>query len=308
MPLDPRLVPILEMLNAEVIDRTGTAAERRGKIAARRAARPTGPSVLSGPGGLDVCDVDADGVPVRVYRPGPGRLPVLLYMHGGGWWQGDLDDADPSCRRRAADLGVVVVSVDYRLAPENPFPAGLDDCWTVACWLVASAEDLGIDPSRVAIAGGSAGGNLAAALALRARDESGPSFVAQVLEVPGMDLRMKGASMDEFGEGYGFTLADLQECVRFYVGEAGDPTHPLVSPLFAELHDLPPALVTTCEFDPMRDSGEEFAAKLAQAGVPTTLRRWDGIGHGCAELDALLPDIAAAYRKELYAFLQGAFA
>jgi acetyl esterase len=307
VPLDPRLLPVLEMLNAEEIDRTGTAAERRAKLIARRAARGTPPSVLDGPSDLDVRDVDADGVAVRIYRPTTGKLPVLLYFHGGGWWQGGLDDADASCRRRASDLGIVVISVDYRLAPEHPFPAGLDDCMTVARWVAASASELDIDPQRVALAGGSAGGNLAAALALRARDEGGPAFVAQVLEYPGMDLRMKGASVDEYGEGYGFTIADLQECVRFYVGETGDPTQPLVSPVFADLHDLPPALVTTCEYDPMRDSGEEFAEKLGQAGVRVVLRRWEGIGHGCAEMDGLLPDIAAAYRAELYAFLRDAF-
>jgi acetyl esterase len=295
------------MINAEEIDRTGTAAERRAKLAARRAGRGAPPSVLAGPTELVVTDVDADGVPVRVYRPAAGTLPVLLYMHGGGWWQGDLDGSDDSCRRRATDLGAVVISIDYRLAPEHPFPAGLDDCLTVARWVVNSAATLGVDPDRIALAGGSAGGNLAAALALRARDEGGPRFVAQVLEFPGMDLRMKGGSVDEYGEGYGFTIADLEECARFYVGEGGDPTHPLVSPLFADLHDLPPALVTTCEYDPMRDSGEDFAAKLQQSGVPTVLRRWDGIGHGCAEMDALLPDIAAAYRAELYAFLRAAY-
>jgi acetyl esterase len=295
------------MLRAEVIDRSGTAAERRAATVARRGARSTPPAVLDGPSGVDARDVEAHGVPVRVYRPAPGLLPALVYLHGGGWWMGDLDDADASCRRRANDLGAVVVSVDYRLAPEHPFPAGLDDCFTAARWVFDSAEELGIDSARVAIAGGSAGGNLAAAVTLRARDAGGPRFVAQVLEVPGMDLRMKGGSMDEFGEGYGFSRDDLDECVRFYIGEDGDPTDPLVSPLFADLHDLPPALVTTSEYDPVRDSGEEYAAKLAAAGVPTTLRRWDGIGHGCAEMDALLPDVAAAYRAELYEFLRAAF-
>lgn len=302
MPLDPRLAPVLALLAAEPVNTTGTAAERRADALARRAVRNL-PLEGAGPDGLAIRDVTAAGVPVRVYRPGPGRLPAVLYVHGGGWWGGSVDESDPTCRRKAQDLGAVVVSVEYRLAPEHPFPAGLDDCSAAARWMFDEADELGIDPARIAICGASAGGNLAAAVTLRARDEGGPRFVAQVLEVPGMDLRMVGGSMDLYADGYGFTRAGLDECREFYVA-GGDPTDPLVSPVFADVHDLPPALVTTSEYDPVRDSGEQYAAKLAAAGVPTVLHRWDGIAHGCGELDAILPDIAAAYREELNGFLK----
>jgi acetyl esterase len=302
MPLDPRLVAVLEILSAEMVNTSGTAAERRADAVRRRDERGLA-LVTREPDGLDVRDVEANGVPVRVYRPGPGRLPALLYIHGGGWWSGSVEDSEPACRSKALDLNAVVVSVEYRLAPENPFPAGLDDCFTAAQWLFDSAESLDIDPSRIVLCGSSAGANLAAAVTLKAREAGGPRFAAQVLEVPGMDLQMKGESMDLYGEGYGFTRAALDECRDFYCA-GSDPTDPLISPLFADLHDLPPALVTTCEYDPVRDSGEQYAAKLAEAGVPTVMRRWDGIAHGCGELDAVLPDIAADYRQELNDFLK----
>jgi acetyl esterase len=307
VPLDPRLEVVLALLSKESVDVTLSPAERRAAALANRASR--GVSLVDAPPEIeDVRDDSADGVPVRIYRPRPGTLPGLIFIHGGGWWAGSVEESDPIARRRAVTADCVVVSVEYRLAPEHPFPAGLDDCWTATQWVFAHAEELGIDASRVVISGESAGGNLAAAVTLMARDAGGPQFVAQVLEVPGMDLRMADdGSMNEFGEGYGFTRAALEECAQFYLGDR-ERTHPLASPVFADVHGLPPALVTTCEYDPVRDSGETYAAKLEAVGVPVTLRRWDGIAHGCGELGAILPEIAARYRAEMTEFLRGAFA
>jgi acetyl esterase len=305
VPLDPRLEPVLALLSAEVVDNTRTPAERRADALARRGNRSVA-LTTGGPELADVQDIEAKGVPVRLYRPRAGVLPALVFIHGGGWWSGSVEDSDPVARRRAVTADCVVLSIEYRLAPEHPFPAGLDDCWTVAQWVFEQAEQLGIDPTRIAIEGESAGGNLAAAVTLLARDAGGPHFVAQVLEVPGMDMTMTGASMDAYAEGYGFTRAALEECARFYLGD-GDRTQPLASPLFADLHDLPPALVTTCEFDPVRDSGEQYAAKLGAAGVAVTLSRWDGIAHGCGELGEILPDIAERYRAEVADYLRAAF-
>jgi acetyl esterase len=308
VPLDPRLEVVLALLAKETVDTSLSAAERRAAALANRASR--GVSLVDPPPNVDdVRDASADGVPIRVYRPRAGTLPGLVFIHGGGWWGGSVEESDPTARRRAATGDCVVVSVEYRLAPEHPFPAGLDDCWTATKWVFEHAEELGIDPTRIAISGESAGGNLAAAVTLRARDAGGPQLVAQILEVPGMDLRMvdDDGSMSDFGDGYGFTRVALEECAQFYLGDQ-DRTQPLASPVFADVHDLPPALVTTCEYDPVRDSGEQYAAKLAAAGVPVTLRRWDGIAHGCGELGAILPEIAERYREEMAAFLRQAFA
>jgi acetyl esterase len=307
VPLDPRLKLVLKMLGQESVDVTLSPAERRAAALANRAARGV-PLVDAAPEVEDVHDTTADGVPVRVYRPRAGSLPGLVFIHGGGWWGGSVEESEPAARRRAVGADCVVVSVEYRLAPEHPFPAGLDDCWTATKWVFEHAEELGIDPARIAISGESAGGNLAAAVTLLARAAGGPQLVAQVLEVPGMDLRMAdGGSMSEFGDGYGFTRVGLEECAEFYLGDR-DRTEPLASPVFADVHDLPPALVMTCEYDPVRDSGEQYAGKLAAAGVPVTLRRWDGIAHGCGELGAILPEIAERYRAEVTGFLREAFA
>lgn len=307
MPLDPRLELVLKLLSQESVDVTLSPAERRAAALANRAARGV-PLVDAAPEVDDIQDTTADGVPVRVYRPRAGLLPALVFIHGGGWWGGSVEESDPTARRRAVGADCVVVSVEYRLAPEHPFPAGLDDCWTATKWVFEHAEELGIDPARIAISGESAGGNLAAAVTLLAREAGGPQIVAQVLEVPGMDLRMAdGGSMSEFGDGYGFTRVGLEECAEFYLG-GRDRTEPLASPVFADVHDLPPALVMTCEYDPVRDSGEQYAGKLAAAGVRVTLRRWDGIAHGCGELGAILPEIAERYRAEVTGFLREAFA
>jgi acetyl esterase len=246
------------------------------------------------------------GVTIRVYRPEHGTLPASIFIHGGGWWMGGLQESDSLCRRRAASVGCVVISIDYRLAPEHPFPAAVDDSWAATQWVFAHADELDIDPRRIAIGGGSAGGNIAAAVTLLARDTGAVSLVGQLLEIPATDLTLTAsqASADEFSDGYGLSKADLVECAEFYLGEH-DPKDPLASPLFADLHGLPPALITTAECDPVRDDGEAYAAKLADAGVPVQLRRWDGQVHGSMETDTLLPDVAAAYREELAQFLRG---
>jgi acetyl esterase len=201
-----------------------------------------------------------------------------------------------------------VLFPEYRLAPEHPFPAAVDDCWAAAQWVFDNAATLDIDPTRVAIGGGSAGGNIAAAVTLLARDNPATHFVGQVLEVPATDLTLTTgqASIEEFGEGYSLSKADLHECLDFYLGGA-DAKDPLASPLLADLRDLPPALVTTAECDVVRDDGAAYAAKLADAGVPVSYHCWDGQVHGSMEIDVLLPDVAAAYLAELTDFLRGVF-
>lgn len=310
MPLHPNLAAALAAFPPRG-EPVGTPAERRAEMRAGW-EEMGGTMYATVPPLADERDVrigsDAGEIQVRIYRPASGTLPAYVYVHGGGWWLGSLDESDSSCRQRAVDAGCVVISLDYRLAPEHRFPAAVDDVWAAARWVFANAAELDIDPARVVVGGASAGGNLAAALTLLARDEPGVSFVGQVLEVPVLDLTLSTCSdsAEEFAVGYGFTKTDLLECVDFYLGDQ-DPKQVLASPLLAELHDLPPALITTAEFDPVRDDGEAYAAKLAAAGVAATLQRWDGQVHGSMEADVAVPEVAAEYRAAIASFLRSRF-
>jgi acetyl esterase len=232
-------------------------------------------------------------VPVRVYTPASAvgtEAPLLLWLHGGGWVIGDLDTADATARALANRSGAVVVSVDYRLAPEHCAPAALDDALVALTWAVENAELLGVDAGKVAVGGDSAGGNLAAALCLRVRDEFGPDIDFQLLVYPVTDCTLSHPSIDENAEGYFLTKDTMAWFVGHYLGttEAKDPS---VSPLYAEsLAGLPPALVITAEFDPLRDEGESYAAKMREAGVEVECVRYDGQIHGFVGLAALLED------------------
>jgi acetyl esterase len=240
---------------------------------------------------------DGNDVPVRVYTPHDaigGNAPLLLWLHGGGWVIGDLDTADATARALANRSGAVTVSVDYRLAPEHPAPAALEDCLAALTWCVENGELLGVDASRVAVGGDSAGGNLAASLCQRVRDEFGPDIDFQLLVYPVTDCTLTSGSMDENAEGYFLTRASMQWFVGHYIGDA-DPKDPSVSPLHADnLAGLPPALVITAEYDPLRDEGEAYARALRDAGVPAEVRRYDGQIHGFVGMAAILDDGKAA--------------
>jgi len=230
----------------------------------------------------------AGDIPVRVYRPqSDGPLPVVVYFHGGGFVIGDITTHDTTCHRLAAGVPAVVVSVDYRLAPEHPFPAAVDDCEAATQWVAAHAAELGADPTRLAVAGDSAGGNLAAVTSRRARDAGGPAIAFQLLVYPGCDMTRSLPSHAENGTGY---LLDDDAMTWFlgnYMGDA-DPKHPDASPLFVEdLSGLPPAFVLTAEFDPLRDEGEAYADRLRAAGVPVATSRYDGMIHGFYGLDSI---------------------
>ncbi len=232
-------------------------------------------------------------IPVRVYTPHDavgGDAPLLVWLHGGGWVIGDLDTADATARALANRSGAVVVSVDYRLAPEHPAPAPLEDALAALTWSVENAELLGVNAARVAVGGDSAGGNLAAALCQRVRDEFGPDIDFQLLVYPAVDLTVGHPSYDENAEGYFLTRDSMVWFIGHYLG-ATDPKDPSVSPLFADsLAGLPPALVITAEFDPLRDEGEAYARALRDAGVAVEAVRYDGQIHGFVGLAALLDD------------------
>lgn len=224
----------------------------------------------------------AQEIPVRIYKPlVAGGKGALVYFHGGGWVIGDLDSHDAICRRLAGGAGVTVVAVDYRRAPETVFPGAVDDCYAATTWVANNADLLGIDPLRIAVGGDSAGANLAAAVTLKARDESWPNVRFQLLVYPVTDARFDTPSYRDNGTGHLLTRDTMMWFWDLYVPNALDRTHELASPLRADsLASLPPALVLTAEYDPLRDEGEAYANALISAGVEVTQTRYAGLIHG----------------------------
>ncbi|MFV0524358.1 MAG: alpha/beta hydrolase [Acidimicrobiales bacterium] len=295
MPLDhdvARLLDALNQLDTPALSE-GTVAEARANYFA--APKPEG-DVLA-----RVSDHRVPGpageVPVRVYAPStePG-LPVVAFFHGGGWVLSSVDGHDSLARRLAASSGALVVSVDYRLAPEHPFPAPHDDCWAVTRWLADHAEELGGDPGRLAVAGDSAGGNLAAGVALRARDEGLP-LRFQLLIYPCIDVEQTRPSMRDNADGYFLTAADMAWFWDQFV-PPGHRDDPYAVPMRAgDVAGLAPALIQTAEFDPLRDEGEAWGARLADAGVPVTVTRYDGVVHGFVSRWIQMARAADAHRE-----------
>jgi acetyl esterase len=229
--------------------------------------------VIAGPAG---------DLPVRVYRPSDARdLPLLVWFHGGGWVIGDLEGPDLSLRKIANRADCAVVSVDYRLAPEHRFPAAVQDCFAATRWAVDHASLLGVDAGRVAVGGESAGGNLAAVVALLARGLGGPRLAHQALVYPVTDHNFTTASYTENAEGYLLTKFSMEWFWDHYLGPGGDGGDWRASPLrAASLEELPSTHLLTAEFDPLRDEGEAYAARLREAGVPVVCTRYDGLIHG----------------------------
>ncbi len=218
----------------------------------------------------------------RIYRPdGGGRLPVLVYYFGGGWSLGTLDTGDGVCRMLTNAAGCVTISVEYRLAPEHKFPAAVEDCHAGAAWIVAHADEFGADASRLAVAGDSSGGNLAAAVALLARERGGPAITHQLLVYPNTDYQADTPSMREMDDEYFFNPASVRWYWGMYLAKPEDGANPLASPLRADdLSCLPAATVITAECDPLRDEAEAYATRLQAAGVPAEVIRYDGMMHG----------------------------
>ncbi len=232
----------------------------------------------------------AGDIAVRVYRSDPGSdpRPILVWYHGGGWVIGDLTSADPTARKLANRTGAVVASVDYRLAPEHPFPAGVDDCWAALQWMAAHGAELGGDPTRLAVGGDSAGGNLSAVMAVMARD-AGLELRHQLLIYPASDLTLSSPSIAENGEGYLLTENAMKWFGDHYL-QGHDPHDPRVSPKYTpDLSGVAPATIYTAEFDPLRDEGNEYAAQLTDAGVATELVCWPGMIHGFFALGTITP-------------------
>ena len=252
---------------------------------------------IPGPGGV---------IKARLYRPSvDGVLAGLVFFHGGGWVIGDLDSHDDLCRDLAAQAGCAVLAVDYRLAPEHRFPAAADDAIAATRWASANATEFGIDAKRLAVGGDSAGGNLAAISALAARD-SGIPLAAQLLIYPVTDMaHLEGESYAACGEGYGLTAGAMVWFRDHYLADAATARDWRVSPLLTtDLGRLPPALVVTAEFDVLRSEGEAYAKRLADAGVPTELARYDGMIHGFASMAGAL-DVGRQVRSDMARWLRG---
>ncbi|MFN8522878.1 MAG: alpha/beta hydrolase [Chloroflexota bacterium] len=308
MTLDPQARAFIEASEAAGFKPTSelSPAAARDQMRRRRAMNTSAPeSVVSvedrsfpGPAGA---------VGLRVYSPGGSGLPVYIFYHGGGWVIGDLDSHDHVCRRIANSVGCVVVSVDYRLAPEARFPAAAEDAYAALRWVFNNATSLGGDPARLAVGGDSAGGNLAAAVALMTRDRNGPRLVFQSLIYPVTDANLDTLSYLQNASGYGLGRADMAWFWDKYVPSLADRENPYCAPLqAADLSGLPPALVITAQYDTLRDEGEAYATRLMEAGVPTTLSRYGGQIHGFVGNFGIM-DRGKAAMGEIAAHLKTAF-
>jgi len=307
MPVDPQIQALLDKGTGVPATHTLSVAEARTQYEARVAimAPPAAIAAVAertipGPGG---------DLRLRIYRPmGQGPFPLLAFFHGSGFVLCSLDTHDGMCRNLCAGALCVVVSVDYRLAPEHKFPAGLDDCVFATHWIAGHASELDGDAARLVVGGDSAGGNLAAAAALRIRDEGGPALCGQLLIYPVTDYHSPGTrSYQANADGYGLTRDTMQWFWHHYLRDPAEAVQPYASPLrAADFSNLPPALVVTAEYDPLRDEGEYYADKLRSAGVPCAMSRWDGMNHGFFFWVGLV-DKAGDAMDESCAWLRGVF-
>jgi acetyl esterase len=300
MPLDPQIDELLEQMRAEGAKPFEELSVHDAREAARAFADLQGPPE-------EVASVDhrflltptAD-IPIRIYTPyGSGPFPGLVYFHGSGWVVLNVEICDVSMRSLANSTGCVVVAVNYQKAPEHPFPVPFDDCWTATNWVAEHAEELQIDASRLGVVGDSAGGNLAAAIALHARDHGGPGLAFQGLIYPAVDYGWDTASAHENAEGYLLQRRSMEWFWNHYIPDPSVADDPRVSPLRAGDHaNLPPAFIVTAEFDPLRDDGRNYAAKLREAGVPVTYSEYAGMIHGFYWMQGI-SDVAKQLHAEL---------
>jgi len=260
----------------------GTMTTLLPPVGPRPSAEKAEDRLIPGPNGA---------VPVRMYTPsGKGPFPLFIYIHGGGWTIGSIEEYDTTCRLLASETGAKVISVEYRLAPEHPFPAGLEDCYAAAEWIFEHAAELNGDPTNLTIGGDNAGGNLSAAVALMARDRNKSFISRQVLMYPATDyyhyrVYSEYDSIIENGDGYVLTNVDMSYFWTLYLGDEMHAANSYASPIRArDFNNLPPTLLITAEYDPLRDEGELYGVKLRQAGTHVQAKRFDGMIHGFVSL------------------------
>jgi acetyl esterase len=324
MPLDSEAQAVLDSLAGGLdVDPFSVPHTVMRDAFAAMSGQNEGPEVST----VEMREVDGpEGkIPVRVYTPfGSGTKPVggsaapavgeaeprpgLLFFHGGGFVVCDLDSHDSTCRELATGADCVVVSVDYRLAPEAKFPAAPEDCYAATEWVAKNAPSLGIDADRIAVAGDSAGGNLAAVVALMCRDRKGPRLIHQLLIYPVTDNRFDTASYKDNGVGYFLTEQMMRWFWHHYLDSEGDGDNAMASPLRApDLSLLPSATVLTAQYDPLRDEGRAYAERLAEAGVATTQTNYPGVFHGFFGMSEQIPRARQAI-EQVCAELRKAFA
>jgi acetyl esterase len=294
MALDPQAANVLELIvkaGRPPYHQLSPKEARQLFLETRPASTPPAPQIGN------VRDVTAEGplgaIPLRVYRPAGASdsrpLPALVYFHGGGWVIGDLETHDVICRQLTAEAGISVISVDYRLAPEHKFPAAVDDAWAATRWVAAHAADLAVDSARLAVGGDSAGGNLAAVVALLARDAGAPQITLQALLYPVTDVGTEWPSYQTFSDGYLLTAESMRWFIAHYLTSEKEAVDWRVSPLRAPfLRGLPPALIVTAGFDPLRDEGEAYARALRDASVRVDYVCYGGMIHGFIPMGRLL--------------------
>ena len=296
MPLDPAAQMMLDsMIAAGLAFRPGTTPEQR-----RAAMLGVMPDSARIEPVREVRDRSIPGpvgeIPVRVFRPSDATRPMLVWFHGGGWVTGSIETHDLVCRQLAVAVDAVVVSVEYRLAPETKFPGAVDDCVAAWSWVAAHAAELGADAERIAVGGDSAGGNLAAVVALVARDEGLPAPVHQLLVYPVTDHEFERPSMIENAHGYFLETDTMRWFYDHYARTPDDFADWRMSPLRAPtVAGVAPATVLTAEYDPLRDQGEAYARRLAEAGVPAEIVRADGVFHGYFGMQKFLPPAQAPW-------------
>lgn len=293
MVLDPQAEALLKQMEADGVPEVSEMSVPQARMFIEKAFTEMVPNpdlvseiqnfTVPGPAGK---------LPVRLYKPEASETPPLVvYFHGGGWVIGSVESHDATCRALAKASGCAVASVEYRLAPESAFPAAPEDCFAATVWLAENGGSLGVDSSRLAVAGDSAGGNLAAVVSLMARDKGGPRISCQVLIYPAVDFTRDYPSYEENGEGYFLTTADMKWFKGHYLAGESDAKDSLASPLLAADHsNLPPAIIITCGFDPLRDEGEAYGEKLEAAGVEVTVSRYDGMIHGFVSMIGAIGD------------------
>jgi acetyl esterase len=306
MPLDPQVKILLDQIAAAPGPKLHT-------LTAPEARRVTGNMFRVPPERAEkIAKVEdrkipgpAGSIPIRIYTPeGSGPFPVLVFFHGGGWVICDLDSHDGPCRALTNKAGCVTVSVDYRLAPEHKFPAGVEDCFAATKWVAEHAKELNADASRLAVGGDSAGGNLSAVIAQLARDAGGPKIAFQLLIYPATEAELDTYSHKTFTD-YFLTKDDINWFWGHYARTPADRKDPRIAPALAKsFKALPPALIITAEFDPLRDEGEAYGEKLRAAGVPVSVTRYEGMIHGFFSMYEVLDkgkqsieESAAALRK-----------